>query len=96
MYSVELLFRRQSSWPTHVSMRGAVARPAGAGAARPAGSRGRAIEVPGLSALNEGGYAEVDSVSCAPAGTCAAGGSFSDRHGHSQGFVVSRPRRPRA
>jgi hypothetical protein len=60
------------------------------------GRWGKAIEVPGLSALNKGGYAEVNSVSCALAGTCAAGGSFSDRHGHSQGFVVTRPRRPRA
>ncbi len=46
-------------------------------------------EVPGLRALNEGGGAEVDSVSCAPAGTCTAVGSYTDRRGHSQGFVVS-------
>jgi len=60
------------------------------------GRWGRAIEVPGLSTLNKGGYVEVNSVSCAPAGTCAAGGSFWDRHRNSRGFVVSRPRRPRA
>jgi len=51
---------------------------------------GRAIEVLGLGALNKGGSAFVDSVSCAPAGTCAAGGDYQDRRGHSQGFVVSQ------
>jgi len=70
-------------------------RPPGAGdasaigAARPAGSWGRAIEVPGLGALNKGRIAGVSSVSCGSAGNCAAGGSYQDSHGHSQGFVVS-------
>ena len=36
----------------------------------------RAIEVPGLAALNKGGDAGVDSVSCASAGNCAAGGYY--------------------
>ena len=36
---------------------------------------GRAIKVPGLASLNAGGYAQVYSVSCSPAGNCAAGGS---------------------
>jgi hypothetical protein len=49
-----------------------------------------AVEVPGLGALNTGGYAVVASVSCAPAGTCSAGGNYTDRHDHSQGFVVSQ------
>jgi hypothetical protein len=40
---------------------------------------GRAIEVPGLGALNKGGEAEVTSVSCASAGNCAAGGEYFDR-----------------
>ncbi len=52
----------------------------------------KAIEVPGLQALNTGRYAQVYSVSCPPAGACAAGGSYSDRHHHSQGFVVSQIR----
>jgi len=47
---------------------------------------GRAINVPGLQAL--GGSASVASVSCVPAGNCAAGGSYTDGHGHSQGFVT--------
>jgi hypothetical protein len=47
----------------------------------------RAVEVPGLGALNAGGYAEVGSVSCASPGNCAAGGVY-DTHsaGAQQGF----------
>ena len=33
-----------------------------------------AIELPGTAALNAGGYAEVNTVSCSAPGTCAAGG----------------------
>ena len=54
------------------------------------GRWGTAIEVPGLAALNKGGDAEITSVSCAPASTCAAGGDYADASGHSQGFVVSQ------
>jgi len=50
---------------------------------------GRAIEVPGLGALNTGGAAGVVSVSCASAGNCAAGGRYVNGHGHAQGFLVS-------
>ena len=57
-----------------------------AGAARPEGSWGRAMEVPGLGALNADGFAEVLSVSCGSAGSCAAGGYYRDRRGRSQGF----------
>jgi hypothetical protein len=39
-----------------------------------AGSWGKAIEVPGLGALNTGGQAQVNSVSCGAARNCAAGG----------------------
>jgi len=51
---------------------------------------GRAIHVPGLAALNKGGDAGVSSVSCAPAGSCTAGGSYADGSGrrHLQGFVT--------
>jgi len=63
--------------------------PAVSGAAPAAGSWGRAIEVPGLGALNKGGQAQVNSVSCASAGNCAAGGHYADRHGNGQGFVAS-------
>jgi len=50
---------------------------------------GRAIEVPGLGALNKGGHAGVSEVSCSSAGNCAAGGWYWDQHRHVQGFVVS-------
>ncbi|HEX9520759.1 MAG TPA: hypothetical protein VF940_31845 [Streptosporangiaceae bacterium] len=53
------------------------------------GTWGKAIEVPGSGALNQGGEAVVGSVSCAPAGNCAAGGLYTDRSGHQQAFVVS-------
>ncbi len=48
----------------------------------------RAVEVPGLGALNKGGNAEVSSVSCASQGYCAAVGSYRDGGGHQQGFVA--------
>jgi hypothetical protein len=51
---------------------------------------GKAIEVPGSAALNKGGVAIVESVSCTPAGKCAAVGSLADRPRHGAGFVVSR------
>src|SRR5262252_2508585 len=51
---------------------------------------GRAIEVPGLGALNVGKHAQVNSVSCASAGNCAAGGFYTDGSGHSQAFVASQ------
>src|SRR5262249_30638355 len=47
----------------------------------------KAIEVPGLGALNTEGGAEVDSVSCASASYCTAGGSYGGRG--SGGFVVA-------
>src|SRR5579859_736139 len=51
---------------------------------------GKAIAVPGLGALNVGGNAQVNSVSCGSAGNCAAGGSYRDGSGNPQGFVVSQ------
>jgi len=50
----------------------------------------KAITVPGLGSLNEGRYAGVESVSCASAGNCAAGGYYSEtgRHLPFQGFVT--------
>ncbi len=49
---------------------------------------GNAIEVPGIEALNTGGYAEVRSISCAAAGNCTAVGSYSDGPQSAQAFVV--------
>ncbi len=53
------------------------------------GRWGKAIEVPGLGTLNKAGFAMVTSMSCAPAGSCSAGGFYGDRDGNDQGFAVS-------
>jgi hypothetical protein len=72
--------------------------PAGAraltGAAGPNGAWGKAEEVPGTAALNKGGDAEINSVSCASAGNCSAGGFYESSSnpppaGTSQAFVVT-------
>ena len=53
------------------------------------GRWGTATGVPGLAALNKGGAPPmVLSVSCAPAGSCVAGGFYTDRFHHRQGFVT--------
>ncbi len=67
---------------------------AGVAAAASGGTWGAAREVPGAAALNQGGNALVDSVSCALAGNCAAGGFYTDSSQHLQAFVVNeRPSR---
>ena len=48
-----------------------------------------AEEVPGTAALNAGGYATVNSVSCPSAGNCSAGGSYTAATPATQAFVVS-------
>jgi hypothetical protein len=53
------------------------------------GRWGNAIEVPGLAALNRGGYAAVASVSCTGPGNCGAGGSYSDSDHHVQAFTAT-------
>ena len=52
------------------------------------GSWGNATEVTGASGFNAGGSALVNSVSCASAGTCVAGGQYKDNSMHYQAFVV--------
>ena len=53
------------------------------------GTWGTAIEVPGTAALNKDGSADINSVSCASAGNCSAGGDYFDRTGFGHAFVVS-------
>jgi hypothetical protein len=53
------------------------------------GTWAKAEEVPGISTLNAGGTAEVDTVSCGAAGSCSAGGSYTDSSGEYQAFVLS-------
>jgi hypothetical protein len=52
------------------------------------GTWGTAKEVPGTAALNGGGFATVNSVSCASAGNCSAGGSYTTSAPVTQAFVV--------
>jgi hypothetical protein len=54
------------------------------------GTWGKAEEVPGIAALNTGGSAGVESVSCASAGDCSAGGEYTDSLGDQQVFVVTQ------
>jgi hypothetical protein len=49
----------------------------------------KAQEVPGSSALNTHNDASINSVSCASAGNCSAGGAYSDSSDHQQAFVVN-------
>ena len=69
---------------------------AAAGTQMPTGTRTAAIggtwhtaqKLPGTATLNKGGNAQVQSVSCASAGNCSAGGGYTDSSGHLQAFVV--------
>ena len=58
-------------------------------AAAQAGTWGTAIEVPGLGALNRGGAAQLNQVSCGAVGNCVAVGSYADGSFHVQAFLVS-------
>src|SRR5258706_12154834 len=64
--------------------------PGGAGAAVVGGTWHTAQKVPGVATLNTGGEAEVQSVSCAAAGNCSAGGYSTGRSGHHQVFMASQ------
>src|SRR5215813_7619968 len=70
---------------------GSAAARIGAGAAS-LGSHvwGTAKEVPGTAALNRDGDAGIVSVSCASAGNCSSGGSYTDSSARHQAFVVSQ------
>jgi hypothetical protein len=52
------------------------------------GTWGAARQV--AEALNTGGNAAIESVSCPSAGNCAAAGQYLDRSGHSQAFVINQ------
>ncbi|HEV2376825.1 MAG TPA: hypothetical protein VGS19_32210 [Streptosporangiaceae bacterium] len=54
------------------------------------GRWGTAAEVPGSAALNAGGTAQIDSISCSAPGDCSAGGYYSDAAGNAQAFVVNQ------
>ena len=54
------------------------------------GTWGKAIEIPGIAALNRDGHAHVNSVSCGAAGNCSVGGDYLDVHLAQQAFVVNQ------
>jgi hypothetical protein len=55
------------------------------------GTWGEAIQVPGTPAASISSFAEINSVSCPPAGGCAAGGADHDpSSGGNQAFVVNQ------
>jgi hypothetical protein len=54
------------------------------------GTWGAVTEVPGTAALNKGGGAQINSVSCTSAGNCSAGGFYRDSSFHIQAFVVNQ------
>ena len=67
---------------------------AGAGVAEAApaaaGGWGTAIPVPGTAGLNQGGNAQVSSVSCGSPGSCTAVGYYTDQFGDRRPFFVSQ------
>jgi len=68
---------------------GSAAASAGARPVPGSNGWGTAQEVPGTAALNHG-RAFINSVSCASAGNCSAGGTYRNRSGHLQAFAVSQ------
>jgi len=56
------------------------------------GTWGTARELPGAAVLNQGGHAQVNSVSCGSPGNCSAGGWYTDRSRRTQAFIVSEVR----
>jgi D-alanine-D-alanine ligase-like ATP-grasp enzyme len=54
------------------------------------GTWGKAKQVAGTASLNAGGHAGVNSLSCATARNCSAGGFYRDSAGRGQAFVVTQ------
>ncbi len=52
----------------------------------------KAIELPGLAALDNRRDASSGSVSCSSPGNCGTGGAYRDGHGHLQAYVASQVR----
>ena len=83
---------RRRRWRTHVSATVALGTVVGlalASSALAAAMWSNAIEVPGTAAINVGGSAQVQAVSCSPDGSCAAIGNYEPSINITQAFVVS-------
>lgn len=50
---------------------------------------GRAIEIPGVQALNDNVGAALNTISCSAAGACSAGGTYLDSDNNTQAFVIN-------
>jgi hypothetical protein len=61
-------------------------------AAALSGTWGTARVLPGAAALNQGGRAQVNSVSCSSPGNCSVGGWYTDSSRRTQAFIVSEVR----
>jgi hypothetical protein len=61
---------------------------AGTASVASGGSWGTAALIPGSTALNKGGFANVNSISCVAPGDCAAAGSYADSSLDNQAFVA--------
>ena len=66
----------------------AAVRVAGAAPVAPGGTWGTAALVPGSTTLNNGGFANVNSISCTAPGDCAVAGSYADSSLDNQAFVA--------
>lgn len=84
--------RRASSGRTRLAacvLVGAVSLVATGGVAGAGGVWGMAVEVPGSGALNVGGNAQINSISCLSAGNCSAIGGYSTSATVTQAFVAT-------
>jgi len=53
------------------------------------GKWGKAMKVPGMTALDPGGFADLFGMSCATPGNCGAAGEYTTSSGRQLGFVVN-------
>jgi hypothetical protein len=51
------------------------------------GTWGTAEELPGIAALDQGGFSEIDQLACGSAGNCSVGGDYTDAAGNGALFV---------
>ena len=56
------------------------------------GTWGTPQQVPGTGALNTGGNAVVNQISCGSPGNCAVVGFYTDKNGHTHGFTADEKR----
>src|SRR6185437_6892724 len=81
--------RKIMIWCGGLALAGVVAGGGQPAVVRPAGdSWGKVIELPGLAALDKGGWGRVEDLACSSAGNCVAGGHYGGKRAPQQGFVA--------